>query len=280
MKFFALLAALAILGARPGHADPPKTPDEVMAFAIKQSAQNKTWSGTYSHLISDQGLPFPSDGGFLCKRPQELRVDSKSELLGSSMKMLLVVGPDHVLWLEASGKAGTSVMHGDLQKLPFSDIKSSVPQAIFVELMDLPHLWENSRSLYDFRVGTNEEWAGRSVLALYGTLKPAMLKDLLTPDLTQEVTTVTGLCRILVGEQDGFVYLMERSLTYKRKDHKPSPLSEGEGIAFKDVTFNGPAPDEKFVYRPPKDIPITELPIKDEPDGTDQPPPPATPGKK
>lgn len=236
-------------------AESPKTVDQVIAFSQTKTREYKSWSADVHHLASEFGTAVPSDGTVLWKSPDLVRIQAKTEMLGESTSLLIVIGRDRVLWQQNTARGGSAVLKADLAKVSWEERAEGGVAVSLLQAVGFTELWNELRESFEFSVGPSEEIMGQSMYVLKGSLK----KSAVTKDALEKFQSVSGEARVVIGEQDGFVYAVEQKMEFAEKSDPANPLVRAAGFEFHNVKFNVDAPDEQFVYQPPAGIQVEEL---------------------
>ena len=94
-----ILAVLVSLGvAHGGAADEPKTADAVLTQAAAKLESCQTWSGDFRQSMNMLGGPMAFSGHMSFKQPRQMRMEMDMPMMGQQGKMLMVLGPDRVMW--------------------------------------------------------------------------------------------------------------------------------------------------------------------------------------
>lgn len=243
-------------------AERPKTPDEVMAFAAKKTEGYKNLTADFAYRHSERGLPMETTGTVVWARSQQWRVEGTTSVMGFDSESLLLLGRDRVLWVEEHPRSGTTVCRADASQVLSNGIDAYVSWPLLFKVVEPGHLWTELKKEYDFTNETNEVVEEQTMFAISGSLKKEIGQKMANPKLADEIESVTGECRILVGAEDGFIHVFERGVEFKMKEAQFIPNAWSDGVVLLNTRFNETDGGDRFVYKPPEGVAVQEFPRK------------------
>ncbi|HXI85189.1 MAG TPA: ankyrin repeat domain-containing protein [Verrucomicrobiae bacterium] len=258
MKRTLILGALSSCLVWSAHAESPKTAEDIIAFSRNKTREYKTWSADIHYLANEFGMTVPSDGTVLCKSPDLVRIQAKTEAFGESTGVLIVVGKDRVLWQENTARGTSAVLKADLSKVSREERAEGGVAVNLLQAVNSADALNELRESFDFSVGPPEEILGQPMYTLKGTLKKSALKK----DLLEKFQFVNGEARAVIGERDGFVYEIEQRMGFVEKNSSGEPLVRAGGFEFQNVKFNADITDQQFVFQPKAGVQVVELQSK------------------
>ena len=232
---------IVVLTAAPVRAAELATADAVLDFAAAKNAGYESYSAAFVQsmnmpAIPDQHIPAFNKqltGTIWFKRPAAMRM----ELASLPQRMVMVIGPDQIMWQEVIMGGQTNVMKMDLQSVP-----SNHPAAVMLKDsfkgMDPQAQLARAKERYAFTLLPATVLHSQPMYVLAGEIRPGATLT------AQELAVVNymGQLKLFIGQQDGFMHRFENL----DKAGSNTVLQ----MEFTDFHFNTPLADKLFVYQP------------------------------
>ena len=206
--------------------------DAVMKFAAAKNAGCESYTAAFAQNLNMPAMQMQLTGTIAFKRPAQMRM----EMNGAPQHMLMVIGPDQIMWQENAIGGMTTVMKMDLQNVPTNHpaaamLKDSLSQ------MDPRAQFDKAKERYTFMRLPAIALQSQQMYVLAGELRP----DAKLPAQEAAILTGLGKQKLFIGQQDGFLHRMEQL------DKAGSNIVIA--IEFTDVKLNLPLTDNLFVYQ-------------------------------
>lgn len=216
-----LLAFLLAPLTRAG--EPPKTAEDVLAFATQKLAAYRTWSADFAETIGDDGPVLR--GRIFFKVPGLSRTETRMPSATIANTVIVIVDTNAVQWQEMTIEDRKQVVRTPLNP---------------ATLPNLLNPWAAHRRLMNLRLVSSE-----TVWIIEGEWKPETLQN---PGVAAQNTFADRL-RFHVNQQDGFTYRVD----YFRNGRAVKRLD------YTNVRFNEKLDAALFTYRPPPGAEVLEL---------------------
>ena len=229
---FCLTLALTTVVARAAELT---TADAIMDFAAAKNASYESYTGAFTQSMNMPAMKMQLTGTMWFKRPAQMRMEMSS--VPKLQHMVMVIGPDQVVWQEVLIGGVTNVMKMDFQNMPSNHPAATMMKDAFTQ-MDPKAQLIKVKQRYAFTLLPSTELHGQQMYALAGELR-ADAK--LAPQEAAMLANM-GKQKILIGQQDGFLHRME--------SFDKTGTNTVMAMEFTDIKLNAPLADELFVYKP------------------------------
>ena len=261
LVLIALLSGAAALRA----ADALTTADDVTLFTSEKMTTYKTWSADYRQSMDMMGTKMNMNGKMSFQQPSSMRMSADIFVMGTTNQMLIVQGPNKIMWQETHTMGQHQVLKTDLNKIPTN---SPAAGAMSDQMMTPQEQWKKSRKMCDYTLVGAETLNGQPVYVLEGVIK----KDAKLNGKQAGMVKMMGKNRVYIGKNDGFFHKTEQF----DKENATVIMT----MEFSNIKFNPTLAADIFKYEPPKNVRVVEMKQMDVP--VDEPAPapvkePATP---
>ena len=207
--------------------------DAVMSFAAAKNASYESYTAAFAQNMNMRAMKMQLTGTIAFKRPAQMRM----EMNGAPQHMVMVIGPDQIMWQEVVIGSLTNVMKMDLQNVPTNLPAAAMMKDSFTR-MDPKDQLVKAKDRYAFTLLPATELHGQRMYVLAGELR-ADAK--LAP---QEAAVLAGMGKqkLLVGQEDGFLHRVEQ--------FDKTGSNTLIAMDFTDLKLNTPLADELFIYKP------------------------------
>ena len=240
-RFIAFCLAVALVPAA-ARAVELTDADAILRFAAEKNVGYDSYTAAVAQSINIPAMKMDLTGSIAFKRPAQRRVEMK----GTPQHMVMVIGPDQIMWQEVVIGSMTNVMKLDLQNVPTNHpaaamLKDSLSQ------MDPRAQFDKAKERYTFMRLPAIALQSQQMYVLAGELRP----DAKLPAQEAAILTGLGKQKLFIGQQDGFLHRMEQL------DKAGSNIVIA--IEFTDVKLNLPLTDNLFIYKPSADANVIDM---------------------
>ncbi len=234
-----LILALTTIAARAAELTDA---DAVMKFAAAKNAGYESYTAAFAQNLNMPAMQMQLTGTIAFKRPAQMRMEMK----GVPQHMLMVIGPDQIMWQENAIGGMTNVMKMDLQNVPTNHPAAAMMKESFSK-RDPKEQLAKANDRYAFALLPATELDGQRMYVLAGELRGDAK---LAP---QEAAVLAGMGKqkIFIGQQDGFLHRIEQF------DKAGSNIVIS--VEFTNVKVNLPLDDKLFHYVPAPDANIIDF---------------------
>ena len=206
--------------------------DAVMKFAAAKNAGCESYTAAFAQNLNMPAMQMQLTGTIAFKRPAQMRM----EMNGAPQHMLMVIGPDQIMWQENAIGGMTNVMKMDLQNVPTNHPATAMMKESFSK-MDPKEQLAKANDRYAFTLLPATELDGQRMYVLAGELRGDAK---LAP---QEAAVLAGMGKqkIFIGQQDGFLHRIEQ---FDKAGSNTVVVME-----FTNIKLNTPLADNLFVYQ-------------------------------
>ena len=181
-------------------------------------------------------------GTIAFKRPAQMRM----EMNGAPQHMVMVIGPDQIMWQEVVIGSLTNVMKMDLQNVPTNHPAAAMMKDSFAKMNPSDQLIK-AKERYVFTLLPATELDGQQMYVLAGVLRA----DAKLAPQEAAILANMGKQKIFIGQQDGFFHRMEQF----DKAGSNTVLS----AEFTNIKLNTPLADNLFNYKPAPNANIIDM---------------------
>ena len=235
---FCLLFALAIGAVRAELTDA----DAVMKFAATKNAGYESYTAAFAQNLNMPAMKMQLTGTLAYKRPAQMRMEMK----GAPQHMVLVIGPDKIMWQEVIIGGMTNVMKMDLQNVPTNHPAAAMMKESFSK-MDPKEQLAKANDRYAFALLPATELDGQRMYVLAGELR----NDAKLAPQEAAVLANMGKQKIFIGQQDGFLHRMEQ--------FDKAGSNTVVAMEFTNIKLNAPLADNLFMYQPAPEANVIDM---------------------
>jgi len=233
MKRFLGIWLAVVLAAGAARAVELTDADAVLAFAAAKNASYESYTAAFTQSLNMPAMQMQLTGTIAFKRPAQMRM----EMNGAPQHMVMVIGPDQILWQEVVIGGMTNVMKLDLQNVPTNHPAAAMMKDAFSK-MDPKDQLSKAKDRYAFTLLAATELHGQRMYVLSGELRA----DAKLAPQEAAVLATMGKQKLLVGQQDGFLHRLEQF----DKAGSNTVLA----MDFTELKLNAPLADNLFMYQP------------------------------
>lgn len=233
MKRFLGFWLMVALAAGAGRAAELTDADAVLNFAMAKNAGYESYTAAFAQHMNMPTMKMQLTGTLAFKRPAQIRMEMK----GEPQNMVMVIGPDKIMWQEVVIGSLTNVMKMDLQNVPTNHPAAAMMKESFAK-MDPKEQLAKAKDRYAFTLLPATELDGQRMYVLAGELRG----DAKLAPQEAAILANMGNHKIFIGQQDGFLHRMEQ--------FDKAGSNTVMAMEFTNIKLNAPLADNVFVYQP------------------------------
>lgn len=207
--------------------------DAVLNFAAAKTASYDSYSAAFAQDLNMPAMKMQLTGTIAFKRPAQMRM----EMSGAPQHMVMVIGPDKIMWQEVIIGGLTNVMKLDMQNVPTTHPAATMLKDSFAKI-DPKDQIVKAKDRYAFTLLPATELHGQRMYVLAGELRA----DAKLAPQEAAILVNMGKQQLFIGQQDGFLHRLE--------NFDKAGSNTVIAMEFSDIKLNVTLADNLFIYQP------------------------------